>query len=82
MRAQAVGIALAVALVVFATIHATLAAGLARRGAYLRAALALLVPPLAPFWGYQAGLRRAAWAWGAALALYTALLIGATLGAG
>ncbi|HXN34200.1 MAG TPA: hypothetical protein VN894_20200 [Polyangiaceae bacterium] len=64
------GIALAVALAAFAVAHLTLVAGLARRRPWWRAILALAVPPLAPWWGWRAGLRARAIAWGTALALY------------
>jgi nitrate/nitrite transporter NarK len=45
--------------------------GLARRHAYGHAMVALVVPPLAAWWGWRAGLRRTTLVWGAALALYT-----------
>jgi len=65
------GIALAVALVVWTCAHAWLAVGLGRRH-WGRALLALVVPPLAPWWGWRAGLRAPAVTWGIALALYAA----------
>jgi hypothetical protein len=61
---------IASALAVFVVAHVALVAGLARRRAWGRAVVALLVPPLAPWWGYRAGLRVATIAWCAALALY------------
>ena len=64
------GIALAVALVAFAAAHVTLVAGLARRRPWWRAIVALAVLPLAPWWGWRAGMRRRTIAWGAALAIY------------
>jgi hypothetical protein len=66
------GIALALALALLAGVHLALVVGLARTGARgrVRAVVALLVIPLAPWWGWQAGLRRTTIAWGAALALY------------
>ena len=63
---------IASALAVFVAAHLALVAGLARRHAWGRALLALLVPPLAPWWGYREGMRVAAIAWCAALALYSA----------
>jgi hypothetical protein len=66
------GITLATALAAFLAAHAVLVAGLARAGAWRRAVLAFLVPPLAPWWGWSAGLRRPVMAWGAALVLYAA----------
>ncbi len=61
---------LASALAVFLAAHVALVAGLARKRTWGRALVALLVPPLAPWWGYRAGLRVATIAWCAALALY------------
>ena len=63
---------IASALAVFLAAHVALVAGLARRPPRWRAVVALLVPPLAPWWGYRAGLRVATIAWCAALALYAA----------
>jgi hypothetical protein len=39
--------------------------------------LALVPPllPLAPYWGYQTGLRKSAASWGLLLALYTVMLV-------
>ena len=64
------GIALAVVLAAWVGAHVWLVGGLARRRAWVRAGLALAIPPLAPWWGWGAGLRVPAMAWGAALALY------------
>ncbi len=64
------GIALAIVLCVLLAAHVVLVAGLARRGSWGRALVALLVAPLAPWWGWEAGLRAAAIAWAAALLLY------------
>lgn len=64
------GTALALAFVAFVGAHLALVAGLARKGAWGRAAVALVVAPLAPWWGWDAGMRLRAAAWGAALALY------------
>jgi hypothetical protein len=48
---------------VLATAHVTLAIGLARRRPRTRALLALALPPLAPWWGWKAGMtvRSASW---------------------
>ena len=61
---------IASALSVFVAAHLALVAGLARKRDWRRAAVALLVPPLAPWWGYREGLRVATIVWCAALALY------------
>jgi uncharacterized membrane protein YdcZ (DUF606 family) len=66
------GIALAALLAIFAGAHVAIAVGLTRRNRQLRRALlGLVVPPLAPWWAWQAGLRAHTIVWGAALALYT-----------
>jgi|HubBroStandDraft_6_1064221.scaffolds.fasta_scaffold677471_2 hypothetical protein len=70
------GIALALVLAVLAGAHVSIVAGLAQRHIYGRAVVALMVPPLAPWWSWEAGLRRRTMVWGAALALYT---LGATI---
>ena len=64
------GIALAVSLAVLLGAHAAIVGGLARRRAWRRAVVAFLVPPLAPWWGWEAGLRLRTLVWGAALVLY------------
>jgi hypothetical protein len=65
------GIALAIVLLALLAAHVVLVAGLARRGRWVRALVGLVVAPLAPWWGWKAGLRAAAIAWAVALALYT-----------
>jgi hypothetical protein len=64
------GIALAVALLAFVAAHLALIAGIARRGRWWRAAVALVFAPLAPWWGWQLGMRRRTFAWAAALVVY------------
>jgi hypothetical protein len=72
------GIALAALLAMLAGAHVAIAVGLARgglgragtHGDVARALMALLVPPLAPWWAWQAGLRARTIVWGVALALY------------
>ena len=66
----AVGIALAIVVLVLLASHLVLVAGLARRGRWGRALVALVVAPLAPWWGWQAGMRAASIAWAAALGVY------------
>jgi hypothetical protein len=52
--------------------HVAIAFGLARAEprAWMRAVLALLIPPLAPVWGWRAGMRARVYTWAVALALY------------
>ncbi|HEX8793159.1 MAG TPA: hypothetical protein VF765_19580 [Polyangiaceae bacterium] len=79
------GIALAALLAIFAGAHVAIAIGLVglgprraglgprragRKRMLRRALLGLFVPPLAPWWGWEAGLRVPTIVWGAALALY------------
>jgi hypothetical protein len=61
---------LVVTLVAHAGVHVAIAVGLARRRAFARAALALFVPPLAPWWAWQAGMRARTYGWAATLSLY------------
>jgi hypothetical protein len=65
------GIALAAALVAFAATHIALVAGLASMRLWRRAAVAAAVLPLAPWWGWEAGMRRRTIAWVTTLCLYT-----------
>ena len=67
-------IVLATALVVEVGAHVGLLAGLARREPRWRAVVALFLPPLAPYWGWQHGMTRRTYAWMAALAVYTIAL--------
>jgi hypothetical protein len=62
------GIALATVLLALAVAHIVLVVGLARRGRWGQAIVAFAVAPLAPWWGWQAGMRAAAIAWAVALA--------------
>ena len=68
MNDRALGAWLAVSFVAWLVAHAALVVGLARRAPRWRAAVALVVPPLAPAWGWSMRVR--AYAWGAALAVY------------
>jgi hypothetical protein len=72
------GAALAAALVLFGAAHGVLLVGLAQRRPRWRALVASVVAPLAPWWGWQAGMRRRAITWGVALALYVLGLAVAT----
>lgn len=50
--------------------HFAIAAGFARTRKWRRAMLALFIPPLAPIWGWRAGMRAPVYAWTGALAVY------------
>ncbi|HEX7664135.1 MAG TPA: hypothetical protein VF407_06490 [Polyangiaceae bacterium] len=70
----ALSVALAVSFFAFVIAHVGLVAQIARAKRLVRAALALVVPPLAPFWGFELGFRRIAQAWLAALIAYVVAL--------
>jgi hypothetical protein len=65
-----VSVVLLLALVVHAGAHVAIAIALGRRALWQKAILAFLVPPLAPFWGFQVGLRMEVYAWAGALFVY------------
>jgi hypothetical protein len=70
-------VVLAVLVAAFATlvtVHVTLALGLGRRSPRWRGAVALVVPPLAPWWGWRAGMRARAAIWLVAAPLYAVSL--------
>lgn len=67
----------ALALVAFASAHVALLAGLAARG-WRRCVLAVILPPLAGYWGWTLGMRRRAAVWIGAMAAYA---IGVAVGA-
>jgi hypothetical protein len=62
--------ALVVAFATLVTAHVTLALGLLRRTPRWRAPVALVVPPLAPFWGWLAGMRARSIVWVTAVVVY------------
>ncbi len=63
----------AVALVVFAVAHVRLVVtAFRRRGAI--SLLALVLPPLAPFWGWEDGHNTTIAAWGGALVVYACVV--------
>ncbi len=71
---SAFGIALGLALVTLVVTHVVIVVSLARRRALGRAGLALVIPPLAPFWAFEAGLKALAWTWVGAFGLYALAL--------
>ena len=52
------------------TAHVALAVGLTLRAPRWRGLVALLVPPLAPYWGWEAKMRLRAALWAFGLAIY------------
>lgn len=65
-----VAVALTFALLV--TAHAAILVSLALRSPRWRAALAFIVPPLAPYWGFEEKMRVRSSLWIAGLVLYVA----------
>ena len=61
---------LLVALLTFTAAHLTIVVRFARAREWRKAALALLLPPLAPLWGWRAGMRTPVYAWTGALTIY------------
>ena len=59
--------------------HVTLVIGLLRREPWWHGLVAFLVPPLAPYWGYEAKLRGRVTLWLATLAIYLASATAAAL---
>ena len=69
----------AVGLLVFAfpvhvAMHVAVAVGLFARGERKRAVLAFLLPPLAPLYAYEAGMRRRFFAWSGSFLVYACAL--------
>ena len=59
--------------------HVTLVIGLLKRKPWWRGLVALVVPPLAAFWGYEAELRGRVTLWVVSLAVYLASVTAAAL---
>lgn len=72
-------IALVVSFAALVTAHVALAFGLTLARPRWRGPVALLVPPLAPYWGMEAGMKRRAAVWVTALVIYALARIVAEL---
>ena len=59
--------------------HVTLVIGLLRRDPWWHGLVAFVVPPLAPYWGYEAKLRGRVTLWLTTLAIYLASATAAAL---
>jgi hypothetical protein len=57
-------------LLAFTGLHAAIVVELVRRREFIRAAVALFIPALAPWWAWERGMRRRSGAWLGALAIY------------
>ena len=62
--------ALVASFAVLCTAHVALAFGLTLERPRYRGPLAFFVPPLAPYWGMERGMKRRAGVWVAALTVY------------
>lgn len=60
---DALAVCLIVTLAVWAAVHVSIAVNLTRKVPRWRGGVALLVPPLSPFWAWQSGLRVRAVLW-------------------
>ncbi|MGO8993903.1 MAG: hypothetical protein ACLQVI_11280 [Polyangiaceae bacterium] len=74
MKAALLGCWLACAFAVLLAAHVALLVGLAQRPPRWRALVALVVPPLAPVWGWNEMPRRAH-AWAIAFAAYAVVIV-------
>jgi hypothetical protein len=74
-RDEIVSLGLVGAFALLVTAHLTLVVGLAARQPRWRAFVALVVAPLAPWWGLQAGMKRRAVAWLAGAVAYVAFFL-------
>lgn len=59
---------------VIATIHVAIVLGLVVRDPRWRAIVALVVPPLAPYWALQSGMRKRGIVWIGSVVVYSSLL--------
>ncbi len=69
--------ALVVAFAAWITAHLTLAIGLARRSPWWRSPVAFVVAPLAPLWGWAAGMRVRSAVWLVAVVSYALVRLAA-----
>jgi hypothetical protein len=67
-----VPLVLALGLAVLVGAHVAILVGLVRAGSWRRAGMAMLLPPLAPWWAFEAGMRARTMAWAGGLVLYCA----------
>lgn len=72
-------VALALSFAVLVTAHVALAVGLTLRHPRWRGPLALVVPPLAPYWGFEERMRLRTALWVGAVCVYAVARILAAL---
>ena len=70
MSDTVVFVGVAVLFAVAVTAHVAIATGLALRHPRSRGFVALVVPPLAPYWAFKSGMRARATAWLVAVVAY------------
>ncbi len=70
-------LSLILAFALLVTMHAAIAVRLLLREPRWRGLVALVLPPLAPYWGFEAGMKRMATLWVVALSLYVVARIAA-----
>jgi hypothetical protein len=73
MRDEIVVASLVIAFATLVTTHVMLVVGLLGRRPRWRSPVALLVPPLAPYWGYQLGMKKRSIAWVSSALAYAVL---------
>ncbi|MBX3199181.1 MAG: hypothetical protein KF894_13705 [Labilithrix sp.] len=66
---------LVVAFALVITTHVAIAIGLAKRTPRWRGAVALVLPPLAPYWAWQERMRTRVGLWAGGLLLYVIMLV-------
>jgi hypothetical protein len=64
---------------ILSTTHLGLAVALTLKKPRWRGPVALLVPPLAPYWGHGAKLRKASYLWVVSLFIYVLALLAASV---
>jgi hypothetical protein len=74
MRDEAIVALLALSFAALVTVHASSLLGLAARAPRWHAFVALLVPPLAPYWAARSRMRLRAGLWIGSLAVYVVVL--------
>ncbi len=73
MSDTAIFLGAAILFAIAVTAHVAIAAGLALRSPRWRGLVALVAPPLAPYWAFQSGMRVRATAWVGAVLAYVVL---------
>jgi hypothetical protein len=75
MKDVAVTLVLVLSFAALVTAHVAIVIGLVLKEPRWRAAVALLVAPLAPYWAIATGMKARGWAWIGSVCLYSAALL-------